>query len=991
MNTNQIRSIALAFLMIASVFAIAGTASAASTTDVSVSPSNPSATTDDSTVTVDLVVNNASGGIGTYEGTLSVGNTSVASIDSISLQGSPLQGGSSTIASDGSSVDFSGAAADTESDSGEVAFATVTLTVEGAGSSDLSLSMDSLADEGAASYTIDTVNDGTLDVTSPDDGDTTDPGDGDQTDPGNGDELEYDRTISDGVGYWAGQQLYTDYFTDIDNDNIILQRSLGDGEWTFETDVATEPSGEIVFDSSGYQTGTYRLNNQADADPLQFDLRSQNLDVTADPTTVQDEGEDALTDVTFDSNRQGYSIIIENSEFTPDELEDIFGVTGDAYDSDDDDEAAADEEESGLEVTSKTDFGVDTTIEANFSGVDADDYTFDFTVVDTEISDDVDVTVNEAPDVNAQFASRSNSVIRGDVAEIPITLAEDATATIGIGTPEAGYHTNVSVSDGSGDGEVTLLWNTFNAGTGNEFDVADDDDSVVDVYSNPNANQIDGDETSVIQNGRYTMNLVNGDHTADFGDQSRTSRAAISVNTRETSDLRTWTAPDSADVTELSDVLSGVEDGTITQDSTVAVTEGSDVLVAQLEATGLEGYIDTRAPSSATDKFFAADDISVEGTELNPGRNRAPDSFMLDAQSTTVIPDFDNGTHYLLIDAGAIDEIDASDEFEFEFSLDANEDSVTTYNYGLVAPEDGEFENETATTSASFVEGEVSIDTNNNDRVNVRAASGQTITGSSTFAAGTEVDVEAISNDDAVSPYVIGTDEPAEVDDDGEWSATLDFSDETQNVGTSFEVEANALDASDTATGEIEGQPMVNDLTFNDQQSSGESVIVQNANFSAGGFVAIHLSDDGAPGDVVGASGYLDANTDNRVAIVLDEPISENQELIAMAHEDTNGNEAYDFPDADGPYTDDAGDAVVDAAQISGLSAEATPTPTEQEPTPTPTEQEPTPTETEPEPTETEPEPTETETSGEDGPGFGIVVSVLALLAAALLAARRNE
>jgi PGF-CTERM protein len=869
---------------------------------------------------------------------------------------------------------------------GETVSTEVTFEVD-SGASDGDYTIDATATVGEDTSTASS----TVTVSS-DDGDTTDPDDGDQTDPGSGDGdlSEYDREISSGVGYWSGQHLYTDVFSS--GDSVILQRSTGDDQWTFETDVALEGTGngEVVFDSSGYQTGTYRLYDQQDTE-IQFDLRSQNFDVTADPTTVQDEGEDALTDVTFDSNRQGYSIIIENSEFTPDELEDIFGVTGDAYDSDDDDEAAADEEESGLEVTSKTDFGVDTTIEANFSGVDADDYTFDFTVVDTEISDDVDVTVNEAPDVNAQFASRSNSVIRGDVAEIPITLAEDATATIGIGTPEAGYHTNVSVSDGSGDGEVTLLWNTFNAGTGNEFDVADDDDSVVDVYSNPNANQIDGDETSVIQNGRYTMNLVNGDHTADFGDQSRTSRAAISINTRETSDLRTWTAPDSADVTELSDVLSGVEDGTITQDSTVAVTEGSDVLVAQLEATGLEGYIDTRAPSSATDKFFAADDISVEGTELNPGRNRAPDSFMLDAQSTTVIPDFDNGTHYLLIDAGAIDEIDASDEFEFEFSLDANEDSVTTYNYGLVAPEDGEFENETATTSASFVEGEVSIDTNNNDRVNVRAASGQTITGSSTFAAGTEVDVEAISNDDAVSPYVIGTDEPAEVDDDGEWSATLDFSDETQNVGTSFEVEANALDASDTATGEIEGQPMVNDLTFNDQQSSGESVIVQNANFSAGGFVAIHLSDDGAPGDVVGASGYLDANTDNRVAIVLDEPISENQELIAMAHEDTNGNEAYDFPDADGPYTDDAGDAVVDAAQISGLSAEATPTPTEQEPTPTPTEQEPTPTETEPEPTETEPEPTETETSGEDGPGFGIVVSVLALLAAALLAARRNE
>jgi PGF-CTERM protein len=178
-------------------------------------------------------------------------------------------------------------------------------------------------------------------------------------------------------------------------------------------------------------------------------------------------------------------------------------------------------------------------------------------------------------------------------------------------------------------------------------------------------------------------------------------------------------------------------------------------------------------------------------------------------------------------------------------------------------------------------------------------------------------------------------------------------------------------------------------------------VVVDEVNMSAGGYVAIHLVENGTFGAVIGHSSYLQGNTVHEdVAIVLDEPISENQDLIAMPHRDTDGDQVYEFGEAEGldaPYTQN-GTPVTDTAAITGLGGGAeptpdeTPTPTEQEPTPTPTEQEPTPTETEPEPTETETATEEaTDTPGQDGPGFGIVVSVLALLAAALLAARRNE
>jgi PGF-CTERM protein len=104
-----------------------------------------------------------------------------------------------------------------------------------------------------------------------------------------------------------------------------------------------------------------------------------------------------------------------------------------------------------------------------------------------------------------------------------------------------------------------------------------------------------------------------------------------------------------------------------------------------------------------------------------------------------------------------------------------------------------------------------------------------------------------------------------------------------------------------------------------------------------------------------------------------------------MPHLDTNGNEEYDFPGADGPYTED-GSAVTDSANVTVVTSTPTPTPTPtDEPTATPT---PTPTE---EPTEMSTPTDEPTTTSGDGPGFTAVIALVALVAAALLAVRRNN
>jgi PGF-CTERM protein len=96
-----------------------------------------------------------------------------------------------------------------------------------------------------------------------------------------------------------------------------------------------------------------------------------------------------------------------------------------------------------------------------------------------------------------------------------------------------------------------------------------------------------------------------------------------------------------------------------------------------------------------------------------------------------------------------------------------------------------------------------------------------------------------------------------------------------------------------------------------------------------------------------------------------------------MPHQD-NGNETYDFVTSNGtedaPYTAGDEDNIVTATASVTFETE-TPTPEPETPTATPTD---TPTDT--------PTPT-----SEDQPGFGAVLALIALIGAALLAARRND
>ncbi|QCS41736.1 CARDB domain-containing protein [Natrinema versiforme] len=112
-------------------------------------------------------------------------------------------------------------------------------------------------------------------------------------------------------------------------------------------------------------------------------------------------------------------------------------------------------------------------------------------------------------------------------------------------------------------------------------------------------------------------------------------------------------------------------------------------------------------------------------------------------------------------------------------------------------------------------------------------------------------------------------------------------------------------------------------LDVSDQESDGESVTVGNTSLSEGGFVAVYegVAVDADPDDVVGVSSYLEAGEHENVTIDLDEPLNESGPLVAVAHHDTNDDEAFDYVESDGeddvPYVTGSGAPALDGAFVT--------------------------------------------------------------------------
>lgn len=240
----------------------------ASATTVELSPTSQSIDAGNTT-TYDVVVTNASGGVGAWDFTVSVPNASVATITNVSLNGDPGET-DVAITDNGSTAEVKAALADT-ADSGAVSVATITVTGATPGTTDLLLDVAAVGDEAGTNYEVTGTTDASMTVAADDD----DSGDDDSgsTDPPaiNAELTAAETTVAplDTVVLNGSRSS---------GDNLTYHWAFGDG--TTANDTAS------VIEHSYDETGTYTVTLTVEDETGQTTTATLEITVTEE---IEDE------------------------------------------------------------------------------------------------------------------------------------------------------------------------------------------------------------------------------------------------------------------------------------------------------------------------------------------------------------------------------------------------------------------------------------------------------------------------------------------------------------------------------------------------------------------------------------------------------------------------------------------------------------------------------------------------------------------------------
>ena len=611
------------------------------------------------------------------------------------------------------------------------------------------------------------------------------------------------------------------------SEDFILSGSTGSGSQVYVWDTSNlDSSLDYMVKDNVKDSGSGTDDPSGSPSPSLFDIRDLGMSVTVDDTTITDQNSIKGTISANDAGRP-INLVIEDPD-------------GDEWKS----------EELTLNGSAARSF--------SYSGMtEAGNYTIEATDLQTGVSVTGDEVSVEKVSGQVSFGEKVISEQRGDIAEITVNLDNADTANLTVGSNDVGYNESVVVTDADEDGKVTVEFNSNDT----SFSVAGDDEM--------------GTVTSITDPGSL---LDAGDYPIDvtIPGSDKTEVGTLVLSERSTDSLTTWTAPQNsfADLEESGDIYEAINNGNVTQVDSIAE---NDVAVVQLQASGLGGAFasgDLSKVLDGDDRYWGS--MTIE--QANPGPNQQAEELQLAGSSAvTFVNDAKNNSYFFVINTNNVGvnngdgNLDAGDEYEATFTV-LGEDNTNLAD-----------ENEEVASSFEVVEGELSFSEDEN--YNVTQTDGRTISGSSTLAPGSSIDLKVTSTGDT-QPRFLKTGS-THITQNGTWSATFNMSD--TNVGDTFEIEASA----------------------------------PNKNIDA-------------------------ATIEGTVVEQMETATPEPTETVTATPEQTET-------------------ATPEPTETATATAEPTEEPT-------------------PEPTATE-EPTETSTST---PGFGAIVAVVALLAAALLAIRRD-
>ena len=556
-------------------------------------------------------------------------------------------------------------------------------------------------------------------------------------------------------------------------------------------------SSVYTFDTGDRELGEYRVfvNNSDNQDNRAFvNVRDLQLDIEVDDLNVSTDDTIETTVSAVAGSRDIEAELLDN---TGDDLNTTQATLDGQGEADIDFEAGTADDGDTLDPGTYT-----VEVTDNATGV----------VVESS-----EITVEEADDEEASFASNTITDQRGDILEATVEMTETSEATISFGSDEDGVIANATVEDDNGDDEVTVYINTYNLIDNDEdvFSLDSDSDDVLldqnqdnDNDGSPAASDSDDGLGELLDAGDYDLEVQAGDQGVSTGVTQSDDVATVTLSERSTDTFRMWTGSKEAigtGVSDLEDVTDALEEGQITQSNEVAV---GDYAVHQLVASGFEGALDAREDEDVTtafDTLNSSGPINLTIEEADPGANQDAQELDLSyGDNVTVIADGPNDTYFVIVDTDNVN-------FKNGNTLPSDDDTALETNFTILnrdsnagqdfVPEDGFDDDENSETFVTFNANEPDVTIQ--EPFNVSQAEGQTVNAQTNIAPGTEVRLR-VRSDSGVSPSFLKTATPT-VQSDGTFGATFDFS--QQNVGDTYEITVSStgiiLNSDETEDGTV--------------------------------------------------------------------------------------------------------------------------------------------------------------------------------------------
>ncbi|WP_170155487.1 BGTF surface domain-containing protein [Halopiger aswanensis] len=778
---------------------------------------------------------------------------------------------------------------------------------------------------------------------------------------------------------WIGQEVTLE----LEEEYTSLQIRQGstydeDDDVVLENRVDTSDN-TVTFDSSELEAGNpYNLNltggtTDSKWNGVVFWLESEDLETEFTSSTVTQEG-NATVSLTSDRANQWVNVTADSLD--ADDLEDVFSSNDNSDVSVENTDS--DEDRVTLNVTDVTTYD-DNDIEfsADFSDIDAGEYEFDFETTDSLAADNATVEVIQ-DDAEVEFEGDATGE-QGEIIDITVSTQYVDSGAVQIGELEnynfqAATEFEINEDDLN---EVTLQFNT-NAPRATDAEDAwslhpkhDDHDIELDNQA-VNASALDefeplGAYDYEMQAGTDLNTSTTYDDNYYINDNDVTDTAFFDVSEPSpVGDVTTQVAPAGDDVFDYKDF----NESTITDSDVVA---DGDHLLLSVDSFDQSGLVDSWKAEESVGEDLGNQSINITIEEQDPGPN-------VDAEVWTTNPDQADEEDYNLINVSPAhtdtEEYDGDLPLVIEYD-DADEELEADASYDLTysVSEDSPYvsdEDEEIEIEDEFTLEKPELEWNDNAE-EVPNSEDAEVTGDTNVAPGSEISTKARSGGNFTDS------EDAIVAEDGTFTATYDFSE--YDAGITFDLTATHADRN----------------KFDDEYDSNledeiESTLVDAAE------PLIQL-DTSAPSEVtVGDDATLDVTVANNggaadeVEIgvdIADEPVDSQNVTLEPDEEWT---QSYSFD------TSEAGD-ISWGVTAGDDSASGTLSVVEEEPTDDSGSDDSGSDDSGSDDSGSDDSGSDDSGSDDSGsdddddstPGFGVAVAAIALLAAAMLALRRQD